>query len=63
MEKPFFDCPTCDHEVEFYDTNEAGDGGRYRCPNCGRDTEWKVGKAISVHDLFEDMKKRFSNNG
>jgi len=39
-------CPDCGGEIELYDTNPNGNGGRYRCLKCPRDTVWKVGKHI-----------------
>jgi len=50
-----FDCPVCscpNEKLEFYDTNEAGTGGWYRCPECGRNTIWKTLKAESATDVL-----------
>lgn len=49
-------CPECSGEIEKYDTNPDGKGGRYRCKQCGRDTEWQIGKAMSIVDLLQTMK-------
>jgi transposase-like protein len=52
-----FPCPECDSDVEYYDTASDGRSGRYRCPNCGRDTEWATGTAISVEDSIKKFKE------
>jgi transposase-like protein len=59
-EKPFGGiCPQCDScEVEFYDTAEDGNSGKYRCPDCGRDTSWGVGKAMTFDDVLQDLQKK-----
>lgn len=34
------DCPECGSPVELYDTEKNGLSGRYRCPECGKDSTW-----------------------
>lgn len=57
MTIPDFPCPECESDVEYYDTADDQKSGRYRCPNCGRDTVWKQAKALSGKDLFNKLKK------
>jgi transposase-like protein len=51
-------CPDCKGQIELYDTNATGTGGRYRCKQCGRDTVWAVGKAISFAEIIVNMKAK-----
>jgi len=48
-------CPECGGNIELYDTNPTGTGGKYRCLDCGRDTVWAIGKALSVTDMLNSM--------
>ena len=54
---PNFTCPQCNSEVIFYDTNEDETKGRYKCPNCRRDTTWKQIKRASLNEVISRMKK------
>lgn len=49
-------CPDCGGEIELYDTNANGMGGRYRCKQCPRDTVWAVGKAMSMMEVIQEMR-------
>lgn len=58
-EKPFWGmCPECASDVEFYDTLADKQGGRYRCPSCGRDTTWASARGISGADLIKEIDKK-----
>ncbi len=41
-------CPICESDIELYDSNPSGTGGKYKCTQCGHDTFWAVGKSQSV---------------
>ena len=53
-------CPDCGSEIELYDTSEDGRHGSYRCQRqeCGRDTQWAVGKSLTIHDVIEKIKNK-----
>jgi transposase-like protein len=51
-------CPDCGGEIELYETNLSGDGGKYRCKKCPRDTNWKVGKSVSFSEIINHMKAK-----
>ena len=51
-------CPDCGSPVEPYDTRPDGKGGKYKCPNCGRNTEWSVGTAIGIEDLMKEIQEK-----
>ena len=51
-------CPKCGGEINLYNTNPTGSGGRYKCIKCGRDTVWGVGKAISGNDILKLLNDR-----
>ena len=64
MRYPFNNCPKCFELVEFYNDDFDKNGGRYRCPNCGRDSTWKMGEVKSLGDVLKDLMERVkrSNN-
>ena len=45
-------CPECGGEIELYNTDDSGRKGQYRCLNCGRDTYWAIGRALSFKDVL-----------
>lgn len=49
-------CPDCGGAIELYDTNPSGDGGKYRCKKCPRDTVWKVGKSVPFSVILDRLK-------
>ncbi len=49
-------CPDCGGAIELYDTNPNGDGGKYRCKKCPRDTVWKVGKSVPFSEILNRLK-------
>ena len=51
-------CPECGGEIELYDTNSSGTGGKYRCKACQRDTVWAVGKAMSFTEVMKEMQTK-----
>lgn len=54
-------CPTCNYcPVTFYDTHNDKKGGMYKCPDCGRDTVWKIGKALSIEEVLQKIGVRTS---
>jgi predicted RNA-binding Zn-ribbon protein involved in translation (DUF1610 family) len=55
-------CPDCAGDIELYDTNATGTGGRYRCKKCGRDTVWAIGKKVSILDVLTEMKNKIEAN-
>ena len=50
-------CPECQGEIETYDTNPNGKGGKYRCLKCDRDTFWAVGTTLTIYDVLDKMKQ------
>ncbi len=51
-------CPECAGDIELYDTNKDGSGGKYKCLKCHRDTSWAVGKTESILDVLKRVKHR-----
>lgn len=49
-------CPECGGEIELYDINTTGTGGRYRCKQCPRDTVWALGKSKSLTEILGEIK-------
>jgi transposase-like protein len=54
-------CPECGNDIELYETNPNGNGGKYRCKHCGRDTVWATGKSISFMEMLLEMKKKMDS--
>lgn len=54
-------CQDCGENIELYDTNSSGTGGKYRCNKCGRDTFWAVGRSLSVTEILEKLKEKIKS--
>ena len=64
MINPGFDCPDCgcpNDKLIFYDEAPDGKGGKYKCPDCGRDTIWKEIKTQSMEEFFDMLKRDKAN--
>jgi predicted RNA-binding Zn-ribbon protein involved in translation (DUF1610 family) len=57
-----FNCPECNSPVEFYETSRDEKSGKYKCPNCGRDTIWTELRVYSVFDVINKIKKAKNND-
>jgi len=51
-------CPECGGEIKLYDTNPSGNGGKYCCNQCGRDTVWSTGTSLSLKEIIKEMKSK-----
>jgi hypothetical protein len=51
-------CPECKGDIELYETNPNGTGGKYRCKQCRRDTVWAVAKALSFAEIIAGRKAK-----
>jgi DNA-directed RNA polymerase subunit RPC12/RpoP len=54
-------CPVCGGSIELYDIAEDKQSGRYKCLNCGRNTNWKKGKSEFIHDIINQIKIKSDN--
>jgi len=54
-------CPECGGDIELYETNPSGTGGKYRCKQCGRDTVWAVGRTLSFTEMIAEMKAKMAS--
>ena len=48
-------CPECGADIELYETNIDGNGGKYRCTQCKRDSVWAVGWAVGRLRSFANI--------
>jgi transposase-like protein len=54
-----FPCPDCEsNDIKVLKKEAPNEAGQYMCLNCGRESSYKTGKAISPLEMMQQMKKQ-----